>query len=343
MKKLISKNDSFFIAGHKGMVGSAITRSLKEKGYCSQGSKGRLFVMNKEDLDLRDFRKVLDWFKDNKPEIVVLAAAKVGGILANVSFPYDFLSENLRIQQNVIEAAMENGTKRLLFLGSSCIYPKRSKIPITEEELLVSPLETTNEYYAIAKIAGIKLCESVRKQYGFDAISLMPTNLYGQNDNYHEKNSHVMPALIKKFFRAHLEGKSYVECWGSGNPIREFLHVDDLAAACIHSLEYWNPNNEDAPKTRNGETLNYLNVGSGYEISIKDLANQIARCIGYKGEIIWDNSKPDGTFKKNLDSSRIKSLGWEAKIDLKEGIQMTIDELKSKYLVKKKEIKNFFN
>ncbi len=343
MKKLIDKNDSFFVAGHNGMVGSAIIRELKRKGYCSKKNKGKLYIQSKKELDLTDNDKVRDWFKSNRPSVVILAAAKVGGILANNSYPYDFLSENLKIQQNVIEAAWKNGAKRLLFLGSSCIYPKYSKTPINEEELLTGSLENTNEAYAIAKIAGIKLCESLIKQHNFDCICLMPTNLYGQNDNYHQKNSHVVPALIRKFFKASLENKPTVECWGTGKPLREFLHVDDLAAGCIHSLEYWNPIGEFALKNKNDKLLNYLNIGSGIEISIKELAYLISDCIGYKGKIIWDESKPDGTFKKNLDSSRIQSLGWKPKIGLKEGIKKTIEDFKSKYLKGEESIKNFVN
>ncbi|WP_041484777.1 GDP-L-fucose synthase family protein [Prochlorococcus marinus] len=331
MKKLISKEDSFFVAGHNGMVGSAVIRSLKKKGYCSEKYSGKLFTADKKDVDLRDFKNVLKWFKKNKPRIVILAAAKVGGILANQNYPFDFISDNLRIQQNVIESAWETGCKRFMFLGSSCIYPKNSKTPIKEEELLKSKLEKTNEPYAIAKIAGIKLCEALRKQHGFDAISLMPTNLYGTNDNYDLQNSHVLPALVRKFFEAKMKRKTYITCWGTGNPTREFLHVDDLADAIIHCLEFWDPNHSDAPKNYAGEKLNYLNVGSGFEISIKDLAHEIANCINYKGKIIWDSEMPDGTFRKNLDCSRIKSLGWESKISLKNGLRMTIEEFRRNF------------
>ena len=327
MTNLITKNDSFFVAGHNGMVGDSIIRALRRNGYCDKKNEAILYTQSRSELDLTSYEKVFEWFKQNKPKVVIIAAAKVGGILANKKYPFDFISENLRIQQNIIEASWLNGAKRLLFLGSSCIYPKFSKLPIREEELLSSYLEKTNEAYAIAKIAGIKLCEALRKQKKFDAISLMPTNLYGPKDNYESENSHVLAALLKKFVIAKKKQTSKVYCWGSGNPIREFLHVDDLADACIHVLEKWDPDDPKAPRDKHGQKLYYLNVGSGEEVSIKELANLIAKYTDFKGEILWDNSKPDGTFRKNLDISRIKSLGWQPKLSLKFGIEKLIKEI----------------
>ncbi len=314
---LISKKDKIFVAGGTGMVGRAIIRRLILNGY------GNILTPKRSNLDLTDFNSVSNWFKSERPDIVVLAAAKVGGIFANTKNPTNFLLDNLKIQNNVIENSWLNNTKRLLFLGSSCIYPKNSKQPIKEEELLTSQLEKTNEYYAIAKISGIKLCQALRSQYGFDSICLMPTNLYGRGDNYHEENSHVLPALINKFHCCSELKKESISCWGSGRPRREFLHVDDLAEACLFSLEKWNPNSPKSPKDKNGETLNLLNVGTGSDISIKDLANTIAKITNFKGEIFWDKSKPDGTFQKLLDITRLKQLGWEAKINLYDGLEKT--------------------
>ncbi len=327
MDNLISKNDSFFVAGHNGMVGNSVVRALRRNGYCDKKNEAILYTQSRSELDLTSYEKVFEWFKQNKPKVVIIAAAKVGGILANNKYPFNFISENLRIQQNIIEASWLNGAKRLLFLGSSCIYPKFSKLPIREEELLSSYLEKTNEAYAIAKIAGIKLCEALRKQNKFDAISLMPTNLYGPRDNYDSENSHVLAALLKKFIIAKKNQISKVYCWGSGKPIREFLHVDDLADACIHVLEKWDPDNPKAPRDKYGEKLYYLNVGSGEEVSIKRLANLIAKYTDFRGEILWDESKPDGTFRKNLDISRIKSLGWQPKSSLHFGIKKLIEEI----------------
>jgi len=324
---LINSSDKIFIAGHNGMAGKAIVRSLLKKGYKN------LLCPSKNQLDLRNSNKVAEWFKNNKPDVVIIAAAKVGGILANKNFPVDFLLENLKIQNNIIENAYINKTKRLLFLGSSCIYPKNASQPIKEEYLLNGKLESTNEWYAIAKIAGIKLCEALRVQYDFDAISLMPTNLYGLGDNYHQNNSHVLPALIKKFHDAVEQKKYEVTCWGSGNPFREFLHVDDLGDACTYALEKWDPRAKNAPKQDDGNLLSYINIGSGEEISIKELAILIAEIIGFKGNIKWDKSKPDGTFKKRLDIRRAQELGWEAQINLHLGLKKTykdfLNELKS--------------
>ena len=319
---LINKEDKIFIAGSRGMVGSAIKRKLSENGYQN------LECPSRKELDLTNTKLVNEWFGEKKPDIVILAAAKVGGIYANNEYPVDFLLENLKIQNNVIEIAWKNNCKRLLFLGSSCIYPKYSNQPIKEEELLKSQLERTNEWYALAKISGIKVCQALRKQYGFDAISLMPTNLYGEGDNYHELNSHVLPALLNRFHCHKLENKSYIKCWGSGNPRREFMHVDDLAEASIFALENWNPDKKDSPLDEYGEPLNWLNVGTGVDIQIKNLAEMIAKITSYKGEIIWDKEKPDGTYQKLLDVSKIKSLGWSAKISLKDGLKKTYKKYK---------------
>ncbi len=325
---LIDKKDKIFIAGGStGMVGNAIKNKLQNYGY-----KNLKFPSRKE-LDLTNSNLVFSWFKDNKPDIVILAAAKVGGIYANNSYPVNFLLDNLKIQNNVIEASWKHNVKRLLFLGSSCIYPKYASQPIKEEELLKSSLEKTNEWYAIAKISGIKLCQALRKQYGFDAISLMPTNLYGKGDNYHEKNSHVLPALLSRFHLSKINKEKYIKCWGSGNTRREFMHVDDLAEASIFALEKWDPTKDNAPLDDSGEPLTWMNVGTGEDISIKTLANMIADITSFEGEIIWDKDKPDGTFQKLLDVSKLRELGWNAKINLSEGLKKT-------YADYKKEIKN---
>ena len=322
---LINKSEKIFIAGARGMVGSAIIRKLNEYGYTN------LISPSRKELDLTDAEKVSKWFKKNKPDIVILAAAKVGGIYANNTYPVDFLLENLKIQNNVIENAWRNDSKRLLFLGSSCIYPKFANQPIKEEELLKSPLEETNEWYALAKISGLKICQALRKQYGFDAISLMPTNLYGTGDNYHQYNSHVLPALINRFHIHKLENKDFLECWGSGKPRREFMHVNDLAEACIFALEKWDPNDCDAPLDYSGEPLTWLNVGTGVDISIKSLAEMIAVITSYEGEIIWDEEKPDGTYQKLLDVSKLRELGWNSSISLEEGVKLTYEDFKKDF------------
>jgi len=311
---LIKQSDRIFIAGHRGMAGSAICRALNAKGYNNQ------IRATRQELDLTEPTAVEMWFNEKKPDIVVLAAAKVGGILANDNYPADFILENLKIQNNVIETAWRHGVRRLLFLGSSCIYPKFATQPIKEESLLTGSLEPTNEWYAIAKIAGIQLCRALRLQHNFDAISLMPTNLYGPGDNYHPSHSHVMAALIRRFREAVQSGKNQVTCWGTGSPKREFLHVDDLADAAVFCLENWkyDPQKNDS---------SFLNVGTGTDISIKDLAELIANLTGYQGKISWDTSKPDGTPRKQLDVSLLSDLGWKAKIKLKEGIQKVISEL----------------
>lgn len=303
---LISATDRIFVAGHRGMAGGAIVRALGRSGY------ERLLLAGRDQLDLLDQQAVQDWFAAERPTVVVLAAAKVGGILANDSYPADFLLENLKIQQHVIETAWRSGVRRLLFLGSSCIYPKFTAQPITEDALLTGALEPTNEWYAIAKITGIKLCQALRRQYGFDAISLMPTNLYGPGDNYHPTNSHVLPALIRRFHEAKLAGAPAVVCWGSGTPLREFLHADDLGAACVFALEHYNPDPREA--------VQHLNLGTGIDLSIRELAELVARTVGYEGEITWDLGKPDGTPKKQLDVRRLSALGWTASIPLADGI-----------------------
>ena len=324
MESLISKKDKIFIAGAAGMVGSAIYRKLKEFGYENNSMGGNILQPKRKELDLLDSEKVKKWFQINKPDIVIIAAAKVGGIFANNNQPADFILENLTIQNNLIKNSYEYGVKRLLFLGSSCIYPKLCKQPIREDYLLTSELESTNQWYAIAKIAGIKLCEALREQYNFDAISLMPTNLYGPGDNYHPMNSHVLPALISRFYEAKINGLDSVVCWGTGNALREFMFVDDLADACIFLLEHWNPSDFQSPKYDDGRKLSFLNVGTGKDISIKELAKLIANKIGFNGEIFWDKTKPDGTPKKQLSVERINSLGWKAKVSLEEGLDRTI-------------------
>ena len=305
----LQQKDRCAVFGARGMAGSAISRALFRQGYNNQ------LLLTRQELDLLDRSAVEHWMQEQRPDVVVLAAAKVGGIQANSSYPADFLLENLKIQTNVIETAWRTGVRRLLFLGSSCIYPKFAEQPINEEALLTGALEPTNEWYAIAKIAGIKLCEALRQQHGFDAISLMPTNLYGPGDNYHPENSHVLPALIRRFHEAAEANAPSVTCWGTGSPLREFLHVDDLGEACVFALEHWSP----AP----GE-LTYLNVGTGVDLSIRELAEAVAEATGFTGTIDWDSSKPDGTPKKQLDVRRMASLGWRARIPLAEGLAKTV-------------------
>ena len=306
---LIHPCDRIFVAGHRGMAGSAIVRALRAGGYTT------VLTAERANLDLLDPGAVTAWFGANRPDVVVLAAAKVGGILANCTYPADFLLENLKIQNHVIEAAWRQGARRLLFLGSSCIYPKFADQPIREEALLSGALEPSNEWYAIAKIAGIELCRALRQQVGFDAISLMPTNLYGPGDNYHPTNSHVLPALIRRFHEATVSGEPRVTCWGTGSPLREFLHVDDLGEACVFALERWQPAAAE---------LQHLNVGTGLDLSIKALAESVAEATGYQGDILWDTSKPDGTPKKQLDVGRLAALGWRARIPLAEGLASTV-------------------
>ena len=309
MTALITAHDRIFVAGHRGMAGSAICRALHRGGY------SQILTARRTELDLLDVQAVEDWFAEQRPSVVVVAAAKVGGIHANATYPADFLLENLKIQTNVIETAWRSGVRRLLFLGSSCIYPKFAQQPIREEALLTGVLEPTNEWYAIAKITGIKLCAALRQQHGFDAISLMPTNMYGPGDNYHPTNSHVLPALIRRFHEAAERSDPSVVCWGTGTPLREFLHVDDLGEACVFALERWQPSVDQ---------LQHLNVGTGVDLTIRELAEVVAEATGYSGTIEWDASKPDGTPKKQLDVSRMAALGWRAQIPLREGLRDTV-------------------
>ncbi len=328
-------NEKIFIAGSNGMVGGAIKTLLKKKGYGEPKFGGKLLCPSRKELDLLDFDSIINWFNLNKPSIVILAAAKVGGILANSTKPYDFIFENLRIQTNIIEASRKFGIKKLLFLGSSCIYPKFSEQPIKEEYLLNSELESTNEWYAIAKIAGVKLCEALNLQYGFDVISLMPCNLYGIGDNYNTNTSHVIPALIKKFFTAKEKNHKNVVCWGTGAPLREFLYVDDLAEACIFTLNNWSISKSKLYLGNTSKKVSWLNVGSGSEISIKKLSERICELVGYQGDIVWDNKMPDGTPRKILDNSKIRSLGWQPKIELEEGLKLAIKDFETNLYSKK--------
>ncbi|MEM9050936.1 MAG: GDP-L-fucose synthase [Bacteroidota bacterium] len=304
------KDSKIYIAGHNGMVGSAIYRQLQTQGYSN------LIGKSFKDLDLRDRSAVDEFFKVENPEYVFLAAAKVGGIVANNTYRAEFIHDNLAIQMNVIDAAYRNVVTKLLFLGSSCIYPKMAPQPLKEDYLLTGELEPTNEPYAIAKIAGIKMCEAYRDQYGCNFISAMPTNLYGPNDNYDLKNSHVLPALIRKCHEAKENGLSAVEIWGTGSPKREFLHVDDMAKACIFLMQNYD-----------GEQ--FVNVGIGDDISIGDLAKTIARIVGFEGDFVFDRSKPDGTPRKLMDVSKINGLGWKAEITLEEGISQVYDSFKA--------------
>lgn len=300
----MNNNSKIYIAGHNGLAGSAILRRLETDGY------NNLILRTSSELDLTRQADVESFFKEERPEFIFLAAAKVGGILANSTYPADFIRDNLLIQNNVIDAAYHNGVKKLLFMGSSCIYPKYAPQPMKEDCLLTGPLEPTNEWYAIAKIAGIKMCQAYRRQYGFNAISLMPTNLYGPGDNFDLNNSHVLPALIRKFHEAKVKGTMEVVVWGTGAPKREFLHVDDLADAALFLME-------------NYDMEDIVNVGTGKDISIGALAELIRDVVGYKGDIIFDSSKPDGTPRKLLDVTRSKKLGWEPETELREGVAKT--------------------
>ena len=307
--------DKIYVAGHNGMVGSAIVRKLREKGFIS------IITRSSSELDLVNQQNVHNFLQEEKPDYVVIAAAKVGGIHANDSYPAEFIYQNLMIEANLIHGSYLAGVSKLLFLGSSCIYPKESQQPIKEEYLLSGHLESTNEPYAVAKIAGIKLCESYNRQYGTDYRSIMPTNLYGPNDNFHPKNSHVIPALIRKFHEAKVNNKPFVEVWGSGKPMREFLHVDDMADASIHIMDI-------DKKTLESEVdpmLSHINIGTGMDITIKDVAQLIKGIVGFNGDIVFNTKMLDGTKRKLLDVSRIKSLGWEHSIALKDGIQETYD------------------
>lgn len=302
----LDRDAPFYVAGHRGLVGSAIWRRLEEAGF------NDLRGASSSELDLRERQDVFDWFGTNQPRYVVLAAAKVGGILANNNYPVDFLSENLRIQTNVMDAALEHGVERLLFLGSSCIYPKFADQPIHEDSLLTGHLEPTNDAYAIAKIAGILGVQAVRRQYGLPWISAMPTNLYGPGDNFSPTGSHVLPAMIRRYEEARLSGAETVTNWGTGSPRREFLHVDDMASACLHLLEHY-----DGPEQ--------VNVGTGKDATIKEISALVAEAVGYQGATEWDSDKPDGTPQKLLDVSRLREAGWEAGIGLREGLASTVD------------------
>jgi len=300
----MEKKSKIYIAGHRGLVGSAIVRNLEQNGYTN------LVLRTREELDLLDAQKVSDFFSQEKPEYVFLAGAKVGGIKANEDYPADFIYQNLQIQNNIIHNAYQNGVKKLLFLGSSCIYPRDCPQPIKEEYFMTGPLEKTNEAYAIAKIAGIKMCQAYNKQYGTKFISVMPTNLYGPNDNFDLESSHVLPALLRKFHDAKKEDKKEVVMWGTGSPKREFLHVDDLADACIHLMNTY-------------EDSDIVNIGTGEDSAIIELAHLIKDIVGFEGQIVNDTTKPDGTPRKLLDVSKLHSLGWKHKIDLKDGIKST--------------------
>ena len=300
----MNKKKKIYVAGHKGMVGSAVWRALEKRGYTN------LIGVSSKKLNLRNQQAVLDFYKEEKPSVVIDAAAKVGGILANNDYPYDFLMQNMQIQNNLIDGALNSGIEKFIFLGSSCIYPKFAPQPLKEEYLLTDTLEPTNEWYAIAKISGVKSCQAIRNQYGKDYVSLMPTNLYGYFDNFDLKSSHVLPAMLRKFHEAKLNGNISVKLWGSGTPMREFLFVDDMAEAVVFALENKLPE--------------YLyNIGSGKDITIKQLAETIQNVVGHEGEIIWDDSMPDGTPRKLLDVTKMKELGWHYSIDLKEGIEKT--------------------
>lgn len=298
---MLSKNSKIYIAGHRGMVGSACWRTIERAGYKN------LIGKSSGELDLRNQQAVNQFIKEEQPTVVIDAAARVGGILANDTYPYEFLMDNMLIQNNLIRAAHENNVSKFIFLGSSCIYPKLAPQPLKEEYLLTDSLESTNEWYAIAKISGVKLIEALRKEYNRDYVSLMPTNLYGPNDNYDLKTSHVLPAMIRKFHEAKLNDNAPVKLWGSGTPMREFLYVDDLGRAVLHALE---------------NTLNehLYNVGTGVDLTIKSLAKLIQEVVGHEGEIMWDATKPDGTPRKLMDNSKMKSQGWKAEVSLKQGV-----------------------
>ena len=299
-------DSKIYIAGHRGMVGSAIWRTLIAKGYTN------LIGKSSAELDLRNQQAVRDFISEEKPDVIIDAAARVGGILANTNYPYQFIMENLQIQNNLIDSALQEGIEKFIFLGSSCIYPRLAPQPLKEDYLLSGDLEPTNEWYAIAKITGVKACQAIRKQYGKDYVSLMPTNLYGTHDNFDLNTSHVLPAMMRKFHEAKENSQAPVTLWGSGTPLREFLFVDDMAEAVVFALENKLPD--------------YLyNIGTGEDLTIKELAETIQKITGHQGEIIWDSTKPDGTPRKLMDISKMHHLGWKHKVDLEEGIQMTYD------------------
>ena len=302
----ILKTDKIYVAGHRGLVGSAIVRSLQRQGY------DNLVYRTHAELDLKEQAEVRAFFEKERPDVVILAAAKVGGINANNTAPADFIYQNLAIQNNVIGCAHEYGVKKFLFLGSTCIYPKMAPQPIREEALLTGPLEPTNEAYALAKISGLMMCRFFKRQYGDNFISCMPTNLYGPNDNFELQGSHVLPAMIRKFHDAKVTGASSVELWGTGSPLREFLYVDDMADACVFLLEHYN-----------GEM--HVNVGTGKELTIRELAEKVRKTVGYDGDIVWNSAMPDGTPRKLTDVTKIHELGWTHKVDLDEGLKLAYD------------------
>lgn len=307
----MQQGNKIYVAGHNGMVGSAIVRKLRKEGYTN------LILRSSKELDLRNQREVQDFFSETKPAYVFLAAAKVGGIHSNNTYRADFLYDNLMIEANIIHSSYESGVKKLVFLGSSCIYPKMAQQPLKENSLLTGTLEPTNEPYAIAKIAGIKMCEAYRDQYKCNFISVMPTNLYGPNDNYHPENSHVLPALIRKFHDATVQNTPEVVIWGTGTPLREFLHTDDLADACFYLMQHY-------------DEKEFVNIGYGKDISIGDLALLVKKITGYSGRLVFDKSKPDGTPRKLMDSSKLNALGWQPKVHLEEGIAAVYDEYRTR-------------
>jgi GDP-L-fucose synthase len=302
----MNEADRIFVAGHRGLVGSAVVRELERRGFRN------LVLRTSAELDLRNQAAVAQFFEDTRPQYVLLAAAKVGGIYANSTYPADFIRDNLQIQTNVIESAWRAGASKLCFLGSSCIYPKLAPQPIREDSLLTGPLEPTNEWYAVAKIAGIKMCKAYRRQHGFNAIALMPTNLYGPGDNFDLQNSHVLPALIRRFHEAKLRGDAEVTVWGTGTPRREFLHVDDLAGAVVHLMRMY-------------DREELVNVGCGSDVTIRELADLVSTVVGFKGRLVFDDSKPDGTPRKLLDVTRLTNLGWKPQIGLLEGVRATYE------------------
>ena len=311
----MNSRDKVYVAGHRGLVGSAIVRQLEARGFTN------LITRTHHELDLTDQAAVREFFDAEKPDYVILAAAKVGGIHANNTYPAQFIYENLMIESNVIDAAYRNGVQRLLFLGSTCIYPKAVVQPMREDALLTDVLEPTNEPYALAKIAGIKLCESYNRQYGTDFRSVMPTNLYGVNDNFHPENSHVIPALMRRFHQAKLAGASEVVVWGTGNAMREFLYVDDMAAASLFVLEL----DEMTYQANTEPMLSHINVGTGVDVTIREMAETMKRVVGFEGELVFDTTKPDGAPRKLIDVTRLTSMGWRYRVDLEEGLQKTHD------------------
>jgi GDP-L-fucose synthase len=311
----INRTGRIYVAGHRGLVGSAIWRELQNVGCTA------LIGRTHQELDLLDAAAVRNFYAEAKPDYVFIAAAKVGGILANDSYPAQFIYENLQIQNNLIHGAWQAGVKKLLFLGSSCIYPRLAPQPMNEDHLLSGPLEPTNQWYAVAKIAGIKMCLAYRRQYGCDFISAMPTNMYGLNDNFDLNSSHVLPALIRKFHQAKLNGAPAVTCWGTGKPLREFLFADDLARACVFLMEHYSEEQ-------------FINIGYGSDVTIKQLAEVVQRVVGFTGEIVWDTSKPDGTPRKLMDSSRLFALGWKPQVDLETGIRRSYEDFLKRFAAK---------